>query len=296
MISITNKIKHRIKNILSGSQNQDIIYQINGELETINISLPSSHKLPLYQSLYKLYDKKIINIAKCIFNEIGGTCIDIGANIGDTAVAIRASSNMPIICVEGDAEFFSYLDKNTLGLKDITIVKSFIGGEQKDVKGQFIKKDGTGKIIENPSASSSISFITINNLLSNLNLKPADISLVKIDTDGFDFEIIMGNIDFINSHKISLFFEYEINSTESHLKSLEVIDTLSKKGYKFIVYDNFGNFYTSVSVDFVNRFNEINSYIKSGSINGGGIYYVDVFAVANDTLFKNIYKSELSTF
>lgn len=295
-MSILTKIKNRLNRIVNGPQSQDIIYNIKGDLSSLELKLPEGHRLPHNQLLYKLYDKKLINITKHIFNTKGGTCIDIGANIGDTAIAIRASSNMPIICVEGDAEFYNYLEKNTANLKDIKIVKSFIGGDQKEIKGHYVKQAGTGKFIESSSDGFSTSFITIPNLLLNLGIVASDISLIKSDTDGFDFDIILGSLDFITQNKISLFFEYEVNSHEAHLKSLDVINSLSVKGYLFIVYDNYGNFYSSVSSDFINRFTEINAYIKSGNANGGGICYVDVFATLDHNLFQEIYKSELNTF
>ena len=295
-MGVFTKIKNRLNRLINGQSIQDAIYGIKGDIATIEISLPPGHKLPFNQLSYKLYDKKIIQITKYIYDKMRGTCIDIGANIGDTAVAIRASSNMPIICVEGDAEFYQYLDKNTVGLSDIKIVKSFIGGEQKDIKGHYVKEAGTGKFIKNDSDVTSTSFITISNLLSDLNINASDVSLIKSDTDGFDFDIILGSLNFVTAQKTSLFFEYEVNSHESHVKSLEVIDALSKNGYKFIVYDNYGNFYSSVTSDFINRFVEINAYIKSGNSNGGGICYVDVFATTNNILFEGIYKYELDTF
>ena len=141
-----------------------------------------------------------------------------------------------------------------------------------------------------------LKFLPLFEILENLKVNVSDISLIKTDTDGFDFDILSGSMELISKHKPSLFFEYEINSAESNKKSLNLIKQLSDIGYKFIVYDNYGNFLSSVSTDFTPRFTEINAYIKSGTQNGGGISYVDVFATANNEIFDLQLKEEVKTF
>ena len=65
----------------------------------VELELPLSHELPFYQHDHPRYDRQLGAIAA----ELGGPVVDIGANVGDTAAAIRAESDVPILCVEGDA-------------------------------------------------------------------------------------------------------------------------------------------------------------------------------------------------
>lgn len=269
-------------------------YRIKGELAEIVIQLPPDHKLDFYQQAYKNYDRKLVRIAKTIFEKKKGMAIDIGANIGDTAAAIRASSRIPLICIEGDAGFFSYLEKNTKPLEAITCVNAFVSGAKEIRKGQLVRKEGSGRIQEN--AEGQVSFLTLPEILTSIQVKPQDISLIKIDTDGFDFGILLGNKEMITANHPALFYEHEVNSAASHRQSLELVDYLAGEGYQFIVYDNYGNFYSSVTSGFHARFNEINAYIRSGLENGGGICYVDVLAVHDKSVFDDLLKKELQTY
>ncbi len=46
------------------------------------------------------------------------TFIDIGANVGDTVVLLRAlGAGSPILCIEGDDRFFAILSKNLHGMR-----------------------------------------------------------------------------------------------------------------------------------------------------------------------------------
>lgn len=276
-MSIVNKISET-----------DIVYKINGETSSMEIILPIEHKLPEYQNWYKKYDRNIGKIARIIFNTVGGTGIDIGANVGDTATAIRVSTKMPLLCIEGDSFFFSYLEQNTKLLDAITIVKAFVGSESKTVIGSVARKEGTARIIPSVNAT-NVTISSLAEILHYTKIMGKDISLLKIDTDGYDFEIILGSKSLISEIKPSIFFEYEVNSSEQFAESIEVIEYLQTLGYTFIIFDNYGNFLCSVEENFVKNFKEINSYIKSSLLNGGGIYYIDVFATTHSSIFSKIY-------
>src|SRR5439155_22784770 len=58
--------------------------------------------------------------------EAGGPVGDVGANVGDTAAAIRAHSDVPILCVEGDDRFFALLERNAPALAPIELEHAFV--------------------------------------------------------------------------------------------------------------------------------------------------------------------------
>lgn len=286
------KLVKKILNKLRPIHKSDFYYKITGKLRNLGLLLPFDHKLPIYQSQFKLYDKKLILLVDLVFKKRGGYCVDIGANVGDTAIAIRASSDIPLICIEGDLTFYKYLKKNTQELADVKLLNAFVGGENKNITASLIKNNGTGKIISGGELDSVIHFNTLSQISADLNIQPGEITFIKIDTDGFDFDIIIGNFDFIRKTNASLFFEYEINSEVSHQKALKTIEILSQANFQFMVYDNFGNFMTAIQSDFLKRFYELNAFIKSSNENGGGIFYADVFATNDLELFSEVYASE----
>jgi FkbM family methyltransferase len=270
----------------------DKTYRIIGDLKQFSIILPFDHKLPDIQANYQLYDKKLPQLAKLIFEQKGGICVDIGANVGDTAAAIRANTLMPIVCIEGDAYFFDYLEKNTQSLPDITLVKAFVDKEDNVSHKKNQLSHGTGKIIEDVSGTSKMTFLSLSNIFNQYKIDNQSVTLLKVDTDGFDFGILLGSAAFIKSFKPALYFEYEVNDAKAQQLSLELMTKLGEIGYQFIVYDNYGNFLSCVKSDFVQRFTELNAYIKSCRANGGGIAYLDVFATTDRLILEQVYQKE----
>ncbi len=292
-MSLARKISSRLFKLEPKPDTRDKTYTVKGSIGSYEIVLPYNSKLPEYQKMFKHYDRKIANIAALVFAEVGGKCIDIGANVGDTALIIRASSKIPVISIEGDPGYFDYLERNTKGKEAITPINCFVGKETEAVKGSLVKVNGTGKIVSDGSGTET-NVLSLIDILKKENIKGSDITLLKSDTDGFDFGILLGSSDFIKSHKPSLFFEYEINTPQSQKESLELIELLGNTGYKFIIYDNYGNFMSLVDTDPVKRFTDLNAYIRSCAGSGVGIYYADVFATSNQSILDKLYKQETS--
>jgi FkbM family methyltransferase len=271
---------------------RDKAYRISGQLREYDIILPHDHALPRYQNEFKQYDRKIAAVAAVVYRVKGGQCLDIGANVGDTALSIRSSTDMPIICIEGDASYFSYLDRNTQGKDSIRLICCFVGKETRIERANVVKTSGTGKITSKENHSREISLFSLGDILQREGIGAGDITLLKIDTDGYDFDILLGSQELLKQHKPSLFFEYEIQSQDADQKSLEVIKYLWKLGYKFIVYDNYGNFMSLITAEAVDRFSDLNTYIVSCGRYGGGIYYADVFASTDDEVISTVSSME----
>lgn len=278
-------IKRNIKPI-----GQDIIYKVG----MYSILLPSDHRLPEYQSTYKNYDKKLKQIIQStnIKNKI---IIDIGANVGDTAAYMRSFSNSHIYCIEGDRVYLEYLKKNTRSLPHITIIESFVQGRKNLDKIKVVRTNGTAKLKPNLEDTNinSIKTTTIADLLDEYNIDPQAIQLIKIDTDGFDFDILLANKYLIKEHKPEIFFEYDVNiNSTDETDSIELIALLESLEYKFIVYDNFGNLLEVIVKDAIKKFIELNHFLKSSRENGGGIYYFDIFTSTNSNLIQSIEEND----
>ena len=270
---ITKVVDRAMQEVLSALK-KDKKYQI-GDIE---IDLPADHKLPLYQRQYKMYDIKLGDIANIVFRKHPySICIDIGANVGDSAAIIRSKSGVPIVCIEGDEAFYDYLDSNTKRMENVTIIQAFVGDTDGDIKKKIHRVNVTGRFLENENSFAKIRRLTT--ILNEEDISFEKLRLLKIDTDGFDFDIITGNMDAITESKCNLFFEYEVSEEVSYNKSLNVISLLAGCGYQFIVYDNYGQMITYIDkTNCINRFVEINNYLIASNRYGGGIKYADVFA------------------
>ena len=80
-----------------------VVYNLDGT----NLSIPFSHQLPLYRDKYPQYSKNLGRIAKQVlakYNDAG--IVDIGANIGDSVAILRNQTECPILCIDGNEQFF----------------------------------------------------------------------------------------------------------------------------------------------------------------------------------------------
>lgn len=266
---------------ISKQGHKDILYQIG----SYQIWLPPSHKLPEYQKRYKNYDKKLKNILQSNdSSEFDDYIIDIGANVGDTAALIRSFTSSRIVCIEGDDFYLTYLKKNALIIPNLIIVESYVKGLDEIEYAKVIRSKGTGQIIltETKILNESIKLKTLEEILNTNFLKPCNIKLIKSDTDGFDFKILLGNKKLIELYKPSLFFEYAIYfNLNDYDDSIKLICFLESIGYVFIIYDNFGNLLDFVTTNCVSKFKRLNDYLRSCKAYGGGIFYFDVFATTD---------------
>jgi len=273
-------------------EEKDIKYQIGN----YSILLPPYHKLPEYQKTFRNYDKKLKPIIQNIESTIENcVIIDIGANIGDTAAYIRSFSKSKIYCIEGDAFYLEYLKKNIQIIPDVEIVDAYIAGRKPFGNFYVLRSNGTAKLgcLNEAENGDLLKMITLQDMINECGITPKSIELIKIDTDGFDFDILLANKEYITIHKPNLYFEYDISFSENDKSdSIDVVSFLESVGYSFIIYDNFGNLLTIVYDNANDVFTRLNHYLYSCKENGGGIYYFDIFASINEDKIKLIVEKD----
>jgi FkbM family methyltransferase len=281
-------IRKFIKKILLKNNQKDFTYPV-GEY---NLLFPAGHSLPQYQKSFKLYDKKLGLIAGFIESKNKtGFIIDIGANIGDTAALIRSKCNLPILCIEGDPKYLTYLFENTKQIKDVEIYAGFVGEEDKTANLSINHSSGTAQLIEN--SNNNVQLKNLETILSETQRKASDIRLLKIDTDGYDFPILLSISSLLKENKPDLFFEYDLSfNNNAYFQAKEVIALLEEANYKLIVYDNFGNFMMPVKNNLTSQMDYLNRYLQSSRIYGGGVCYYDIFTTADTFLFNEVLERE----
>jgi FkbM family methyltransferase len=281
-------IKKIIKKILLKNNQQDFTYLV-GEY---NLLFPFDHLLPQYQKAYRFYDKKIGLITRIINHKNkSGFIIDIGANIGDTAALIRSNCDLPLFCIEGDPRYLSYLFENTKQIKNVEIYAGFVGEDNKTANLSINHYSGTAQLIEN--SSNNLQLKNLETILLETQKKASDIRLLKIDTDGYDFAILLSISSLLKINKLNLFFEYDLSFNDNaDMQAEKVIAFLDDTNYKLIIYDNFGNFMMPLENNLTAQMDYLNRYLKSSRIYGGGVYYYDIFATTDTNLFNEIIETE----
>lgn len=270
-----------LRRMLSRERSRHEVVHIVGSASLV---LPADHGLIKYRSAWQLYDEPLTYIASAI-RKIRGEyrAIDIGANVGDTAAAINVGGVVSVLCIEGDEAYWGFLEKNarTLG-PHIILEKSFVGGTPGYVSADALDRSrGTTSAVRAiaTGAANGVAVLRLEQILER-HASFRDALLLKVDTDGLDFDILLAHIDYLAERKPIVFFEYLIEAPEpAFQKSLECIDRLLEIGYdRFLVFDNFGNYLLSTTS--CDTFRDLNLYLLSNAAFGQAVHYLDVCAFA----------------
>jgi len=238
---------------------QKINTKTNYKIGNYTIEIPPGFLLPVFQKSLKLYDRFLPVLAKNISSS--QLIIDVGANIGDTAIALLQSCKNPVLCVEPSDIFFPYLTNNLKKLSKsdfsrVKTIKEFIGTGT--ITGILNHTIGGTATIQVTAVSDSMTHVELDKIVENVS----DIILLKVDVDGFDFDVIKSAGDILTNSEPILFWENEISQDFQYEGYNEMYSLLEKKGYKYIfIFDNFGNLITEEN-DF-STLRNINAYLYS---------------------------------
>jgi len=263
-------------------------YNIGG----FDLLIPFSHALPIFFKKHPLYSLNLSRIAKYVHQKYHNLClIDIGANIGDSVAILRKEAKFPILCIEGDDIFFSILEKNAALFSDVYTVKSFVGKTNQKIEGSSVKDSGGSAYLTRDTGSENT--IEIKNLPNILDSYPSflESKMLKIDTDGFDCEIIRGSSDFLLKAKPIVFFEYSpFLLSQQGDDGLSIFSYLKNHDYfDLLIYDNLGYLLLSTTTDNLGLLEDVHLYFLSKKLER----YCDICAFhKEDTELFNFIKHE----
>lgn len=249
------------------------------------IQLTRDHSLPEYQHRFPTYDRFLPKLCRDLPS--GSVVVDVGANVGDTIAAIASENHdLRFIAVEPDPEFCALLAQNVERMRkvvpqlDVEIVRAFIGDNLKVVSSEGGR--GTRRAIVSDDDTSEPSSIRLDDVLGDKKI--GSTTLVKVDTDGFDWSVLNSGIKLIQKIRPLLFFECDTSNDISHInKYIYLIEMLSKLEYtKFYVFDNFGGL--------IGLFEDVDDVLKllkyvdrqNKGVLARTIYYVDILAITSE--------------
>lgn len=206
---------------------------------------PSDHRLDTYRNDNPLYDRRLPLLTKLIGTaEPDKVIIDVGANIGDTVVLCRmAGCCAEIIAIEPSEQYFSFLEANKKALphffQRVRTIRAFIGPPGTVLS--LIENKGTASVLPNRTDGDFIAGTLSNTPVVSLeNITNSPVSLVKIDTDGYDSIILSSSIDFLKLNKPILWVEVDIDDASEEHCWLEILSNLAESYQYICAFDNFG--------------------------------------------------------
>lgn len=260
-----------------------------------------SHSLPVYYYKFLNYDRALPRICKKLKEtDLNLSVIDVGANIGDTISLITDIVSGNFLCIEGDEQYIPVLKKNIKLMNESNIIniEEVYCGENNLDNLEVDRTNGTAKIIKNKEINDKSDLITnkirtLDDILEN-NLNFKNSNLLKIDTDGFEIDVLKSGAKFIKNKKPLLYFEFTPQFYEDNGQDYKTIfDILIFNGYdKALFYNNFG---VAIGIFDINDIDCMDDLVKN--INKKDIYYYDILTCHHDNINHfNILKSELNLF
>jgi len=267
---IRYKSLSKARTILAQNEERLIRYELDGT----DLLLPLSHQLPIFRNHYPGYSTNIGRIASCVTQKYpSATIIDVGANVGDTAAIIRAKSEAAILCIEGDAYFFKVLQSNVMnsGMRDVQAYFAFVGTESGELEGGLHHEHGTATY--STSVGHSTSQIPLSQILDNF-VAFKHSKLLKIDTDGFDCQILAAELQWLSVARPVAFIEYDpyLTSAQGYDAS-QIFSKMTSVGYRVVVFwENTGDYLLIAELSDVALLDDIHRYCSRSS----GRRYLDI--------------------
>jgi len=259
------------------------------------LKAPLSHLLPLITRAYPQYNRNLGRLARAVADAYpDATMIDIGANIGDSVAFVRAETDIPMLCIEGDERFYRLLRENVQQVEAVETEEALVGEHSGEFRGALQSREGTGSLIEAQSAPAR----RLRRLAEILDAHPKfrTPKLLKTDTDGFDNRILRGAADVLGRAMPVIFFEYDpFFLRRQNEEPADIFPFLRSLGYRrAMIYENVGDYLLTLDLDEQDLLEDVTRFYE----NRGGERYCDLaaFHEQDEPLLRRIRLAEIEFF
>jgi FkbM family methyltransferase len=206
------------------------------------IVLPLSHDLPLYLAEFPRYGENLVDLVDVVVRE-KGPCglVDIGANVGDTIIAVRSRVDVPALAIEGDELYARLLARNVASVPDVEIELAYVASSLTAGPVRAVRATGTAALVPSDAASPVVTRPLTEIIESHPTFSAPGV--VKIDTDGADAAIVVANAEWFARVRPIVFLEYafDLAARIGDHEPWRAFAELALAGYeKAIVYVNTG--------------------------------------------------------
>lgn len=218
----------------------------------------------------------------------GDIVIDVGANIGYYTLlfAKKVGENGKVYAFEPDPVSFAILKKNIKDnkFKNVEAFNMALSDKQEDLS-LFISDENLGdhRLYDDHKIErkkTTVKTKTLDLFFTDKEIEKTKISLIKIDTQGYEPFVIKGAQELIKNQKPILFFEYWVYGyKQSRGKYKDMIAFLEKQ-YKTLTFiDEENETIFIVNKDFINNYClQLNGYLHCNLICKKTTYFTKLFS------------------
>lgn len=214
-----------------------VVRQVQG----VELVLPWSHRLPDYAAAGPGYGQNLVRLAAVLAEAGPLTVLDIGANVGDSAVQILHAADGKVLCVEADVAYLEFLHRNVDADERVDVVEALLAVGDAASARTAVRTGGTTRFADGVEAGSGDAMPTITPAELRERFPAfAGLRLVKSDTDGYDVNLVPAVAAEWADARPVLFFEYDPYLTRlAGFDPAQVWSDLESLGYRHVaVWDN----------------------------------------------------------
>lgn len=210
------------------------------------LTLPWSHRLPDYVRVYPTYGRNLVDLAEALSQSAAPKdrplqVVDLGANVGDSALQILARVDARVLCIDGDPYWLPFLHRNVDHEPRCTVAAALIVEHVDATALTAVRRAGTTRF-EPAAAGVETQQLTAEQLRDQCP-EFDSVRLIKSDIDGFDCRIVPLLAAAWRDTAPVLFFEYDegMSHKVGDDNPRAVWDKLAALGYAHVaVWDNLG--------------------------------------------------------
>ena len=231
---------------------EHVLPEFNGELRHIELAqgersgrivVPKAHMLDKFRAEFPHYDRRLPALSRIVSDQAPGTAmIDIGANVGDTAALCRlAGCTLEIAAVEAALSHYKLLEYNLEcdpALFGATRAHWAFAGRSED-RGQLFTVDGTASLIR-PRGAQAATAQGIAPAAALGSLTSTPVSLIKVDTDGYDQVILENELPWLKKQLPILWVEAQSEAAEADETWSRLLGQMHKDWPWIMAFDNYG--------------------------------------------------------
>ena len=211
--------------------------KLHGRPTVINVG----HPYPAFMRRWPGYNSPFVEMVNQSAREADRpiSVVDVGSSIGDTVRLAQARCPGVVRdfwCIEGDDEFMAILRANFDGDPHVHLVHALASDGATEIPELVRVHAGTAT----PAGSRLHAAAPLDQLLADAG----EIDAMKIDTDGFDGNVLAGARDLLERDHPTVLFEWHPRLAEAAGVDIErAFDVLAGAEYsRFLWYDKFGRF------------------------------------------------------
>jgi FkbM family methyltransferase len=271
-------------------------HTVNGRLYGRSMLMPAEHALSAILHNYPQYNRGLALAVSVIGSSSSRnrelTVIDVGANIGETvAVVDQFVPEVFYLCIEADQDIARICRFNHRDNLRVETEQCFIGEQE----GALVRLEDDGransatKLVDSPQSVESSHYdrlVRLDTVAGPFAQAHGGLSLVKVDTEGYDFSVLRSGSALLDRYKPALYFEwYPELLIGLNEEVWEGFDYLKGLGYEhFVFFSSHGNYYCHLSSPDHFTLHCLASTARQNK----RLLYFDVFASTDEVICKKL--------